>query len=181
MWRKSSKLSNMKEPDLSETKKRLEHAYDLVTTTKDYEGALRICDEVLEEHPNMLAAIREKAAIHAYVKNYEEAINLISDVIAQDPNEPGYYFKRAWSYLENGNLAEAVQDLTKTLELGSQRNFHYYTESAYFFRAVALLKLARYSEAVADCEHVRDDFLIYLYSTGKISKSDILEQATRCL
>jgi len=169
----------MTESDLGKAEAQLDRAYDLVTTTKDYEGALKICDEVLKEHPNMVDAIRKKAAIHAYMKNHAEAIALLSFVIAEDPNEPGYYFTRAWSYLENGNLTEAVQDLTKSIELGSQRNFDYYTESAYFFRAVALLKLGRYSEAVADCEHVRDDFLIYLYSTGKISKSDILEQAAR--
>lgn len=169
----------MTEPDSSKAMKQLEQAYDLVTTTKDYEGALRICDEVLKEHPNMLAAVRKKAAIHAYVNNFAEAIALMSDVIAQDPSEPEYFFSRAWSYLENGNLIEAVEDLSKALELGSQRNFHYYTQSAYFFRALALLKLGRNKEAVADCEHVRDGFLIYLHSTGKISKSDILEQAAR--
>jgi len=167
------------EPDLSKATKRLEQAYDLVTTTKNYEGALRICDEVLKEHPNMLAAVRKKAAIHAYVNNFAEAIALMNDVIAQDPSEPDYYFSRGRWRLENGNFGEAVQDLTNTVKVGSQRNFHYYTESAYFFRAVALLKLGRFREAVADCEHVRDDFLLYLHSTGKISKSDILEQATR--
>jgi len=169
----------MKEPDLSEATKRLEQAYGLVTTTKDYEGALKICDEVLNEHPNMLAAFERKAAIHKYMKNFGEAIALMSYVIDQDPNEPGYYFSRGWSYLVNGNLREAVDDMTKTIELGSERKFPYYTESAYFFRAVGLLKLGNNREAVADCEHVRDDFLIYLHSIGKISKSDILEQAAR--
>jgi len=167
----------MKEPDLSQAKKRIDKAYDLATTHSDYEGALRICNDVLNEHPGMFYAVRKKAAIYADMKNFAEATALMSDLIAQNPNELEYYFSRGRWYLANADWTEAMADMTKTIELGSAQNFHYNTESAYFFRAVARLKLGRNSEAVADCEHVRDDFLIYLYSTGKISKSNILEQA----
>ncbi|HEX7772478.1 MAG TPA: tetratricopeptide repeat protein [Pyrinomonadaceae bacterium] len=169
----------MKEPDLSHAKKRIDEAYNRATDRKDYEGALKICNEVLSDHPDMPHAVRKKAAIYADMKNFAEATALMSHLIAQIPNELEYYFSRGRWYVANADWAEAVEDMTKALELGSEQNFHYFTESAYFFRAVALSKLGRHSEAVADCEHVRDDFLIYIYSTGKISKSDILEQAAR--
>ena len=167
--------------ELDQAKKRLREAYDLATIRKDHEGALRICNEVLNEHPDMPYALRKKAAIYASMKEFPEATALMSDLIARSPNEVEYYFSRGRWYLANADWREAMADMTKTIELGSEQNFHYNTESAYFFRAVALMKLGRYSEAVADCEHVRDDFLIYLYSTGKISKADILEQATKRL
>ena len=167
----------MNELDLSQAKKRIDQAYDLATTNGDHEGALRICNEVLNEHPAMSYVVRKKAAIYADMKDFAQATALMSDLIAQNPNEVEYYFSRGRWYLANANWRETVADMTKILELGSGQNFHYFTESAYFFRAVAQLKLGRYREAVADCEHVRDDFLIYLHSTGKISKSDILEQA----
>jgi len=169
----------MNEPDLSQPKKRIDQAYDLATTNGDYEGALRICNEVLNEHPGMFYAVRKKAAIYADMKDFAQATALMNDLIAQNPNELEYYFSRGRWYLANADWHEAVADMTKTIELGSEQNFHYNTESAYFFRAVGLLKLGKNREAIADCEHVRDDFLIYLHSTGKISKSDVLEQATR--
>jgi tetratricopeptide (TPR) repeat protein len=169
----------MKEPDLSQAKKRLNQAYNMATERKDYDGALRVCNEVLNKYPDMPHAVREKAAIYAAMKNFAEATALMSDLIAQNPNELEYYFSRGRWYLANADWTEAAADMTKALELGSEQTSNYFTESAYFFRAVALSKLRRYSEAVADCEHVRDDFLIYLYSTGKISKSDILEEASR--
>jgi tetratricopeptide (TPR) repeat protein len=171
----------MNESNLSQAEKRIDQAYDLATTHRDYEGALRICDDILNEHPGMLYAMRKKAAIYADMKDFARATALMSDLIAQKPNEIEYYFSRGRWYLANADWRETVADMSKTIELGSEQNFHYFAESSYFFRAVALLKLGRYSEAVADCEHVRDDFLIYLYSTGKITKSDILEQATRGL
>lgn len=171
----------MNEPDLSQAEKRIDQAYDRATTHRDYEGALRICDHILNEHPGMLYAVRKKAAIYADMKDFAQATALMSDLIAQNPNELEYYLSRGRWYLANADWTEAVADMTEALKLGSEQNFDYFTESAYFFRAVALSRLGRYSEAVADCEHVRDEFLIYLYSTGKISKSDIVEQATRCL
>jgi len=57
--------------------------------------------------------------------------------------------------------------------LGAASNFHYYDESAYFFRAAALLQLGRFAEALSDCKVVRDDFLVYTKS-GQLSKSEIM-------
>jgi tetratricopeptide (TPR) repeat protein len=162
--------------DMQQAKKRLDAAYNAVTSGKDYKEALRLCNEVLSEHPSMLDGLRAKARIYAYTGAFNEAIVEMNTVIEQNPKDPGDYFSRGRWLLDSGKWTEALSDMTKTLNLGLELDLDYYTESAYFFRSVALLRLGRHSDALADCAHVRDDFLVHLWD-GKISKSDILEQA----
>lgn len=161
---------------MDEIKKQLDEAFSWAQKD-DYDKALALCNAVIQANPSLSDGLRKRATIYARMGDYDRAIADITNVMAQEPDDPSHYFFRGWWYLDNGNPAQAVEDLTKALALGGKNN-HYHDESAHFFRAAALLRLRRYDEALADCQHVRDDFLIYIKSAGKISKADILREAT---
>jgi tetratricopeptide (TPR) repeat protein len=161
---------------MEDVKKQLDEAYALATK-KSYDKAFAICDAVIQSHPSPPDGLRKRAAIYAHKDDLALAIADMTKAIEQEPGEPGDHFFRGWWYLDKGDAARAVKDLTKTLELGEEKNNHYHDQSAHFFRAAALLRLKRYDESLADCQHVQDDFLIYIKS-GKISKADIVREAT---
>lgn len=161
---------------MEDIKKKLNEAYSLAEK-KDYAKALEMCNAVIAAHPSEFDGLRERAAIYSHMNDLNRAIADISTVITQGSHEPMDYFKRGWLHLDNDNPVQAAEDLSKALEIGEENDFHYYDESAYFFRSLAFLRLQRWDEALADCEHVRDDFLIYIKSAGKITKADVVQQA----
>lgn len=161
--------------DISE---QLDKAYSLAADRKDYAAALSACDAVIQAHPELTAPRRKKAQIYAHKADFRKAIYEMSKVIQKGAPEPGDHFFRGWWNLEDDNSNGAIEDLTKAIELGELLSDDYFTESAHFFRAAASLRLGRYPDALADCERVSDDFLIYL-RTGKISKSQIVTEAMK--
>lgn len=160
---------------MDEIEKQLDEAYT-AAKKKDYSKAFAICNAVIQAHPSPPDGLRKRAAIYAHKGDLALAIGDMTTVIEQEPDQPGDYFFRGWWHLDNGDAVKAEKDLTKALDLGA-KNDHYHDQSAHFFRAVALVRLKRYDEALADCGHVRDDFLIYIKS-GKLSKADVVREAT---
>ena len=160
---------------MEEVKKQLDEAHSWARKN-DYKKALAMCNAVIQAHPSLPDSLRTRAAIYARKGDLDCAISDITNVIAQEPDNPSHYFFRGWWYLDSGNAEQAVKDLTKALALGENNN-HYHDESAHFLRATAYLRLGRYDNALADCQHVRDDFLIYIKSAGKISRDDIVREA----
>jgi tetratricopeptide (TPR) repeat protein len=161
---------------MNDINKQLDEAYSLAADRKDYVAALSACDVIIQAHPELIAPLRKKAQIYAHKGNFKQAIDEMSNVIQKGPAEPGDYFFRGWWNLEDDNATDAIEDLTKAIELGEQLSDDYFRESAHFFRAAAAARLGHYEQSLADCEHVRDDFLIYLKS-GKVSKEQIVREA----
>ena len=161
---------------MNEINKQLDEAYALAADRKDYSAALSACNAIIQAHPNLLAPLRKRAQIYAHHADFRRAISQMSEVIDKGPAEPGDYFFRGWWRLEDDNAGESIGDFTNAIEIGDQVRDDYFTESAYFFRALANLRQGGYDDALADCEQVRDDFLIYLRS-GQVSKASIVSEA----
>jgi tetratricopeptide (TPR) repeat protein len=161
---------------MDDIEKQLEEAFS-AAKKDDYDKALAICNAVIQTHPSLPDGLRKRAEIYTRMGDLDRAIADLTEVIKKASDDPSDYFFRGWRYLDKGNAAKAVEDLTKALALGQKHDSHYHDESVHFFRAAALLRLERYKEALADCEHVRDDFLIYIRSAGKITKADIVREA----
>ena len=161
--------------ELEQIKSKLNEAYRVATKEKHYDEALAICNALIEAHPSIPWGLRKRAAIYAYMGDFRRAIADITEVIEKGP-ECRDLFYRGWWHFETDAAAEAVADLTMTIDL-EELDAAYHTESAYFFRALALLRLGRYEDALADCKHVREDFLIHLRS-GRVSRDDIIKLAT---
>jgi tetratricopeptide (TPR) repeat protein len=163
---------------MEEALNRLDEAYDVATVKKDYAKALEICNSVIKEYPSLVDGLRKRAAIYAHMGDLERAIADMTGVINLELEVPSNYFFRGWWHLDNGCPALSVDDLTRAIALGEEHNLHYHDQSAYFFRSAALLQLRRYAEALADIQHVDDDFLIFTKFAGKLTKADIVRAAS---
>ena len=160
---------------MDDIEKQLDEAFS-AAQKDDYEKALAICNAVLQAYPLFPDALRKRSEIYTRMGDLERAIADLTEII-KTAGESSDYFFRGWRYLDNGDTDNAIADFSKALELGEDQNFHYYDQSAHFFRALACVRAIRYDEALADCLHVKDDFLIYTRSTGKITKADVVKQA----
>lgn len=169
-----------REKDMDRITKELERAYQ-IAMKEQYKDALAMCNRVVSEYPKLPDGFRKRAAIYARKGDFQAAIGDISIAIEIDPSSSEHYFFRGWWQLEIGNFIDAETDQSNAIALGEEQGSSFFGESAYFFRALARLKLGKFREALADCEHVRDDFLIYLKSIGKITKSQIVTEAMRNL
>lgn len=166
---------------MNDVRRKLEQAYEIASDKRDYQRALQICNQVIIENPATIEGLNTRARIFELMDELAKAINDMSAVIEIEPNEPDYYFNRGRWHLGIGNFDEAVKDQTKALEIGKLKDFHYYDESAFFFRALAFLRLSMFEKALSDCANVEDDFLVYSTGPGKLTKEEIVREASRQL
>lgn len=145
---------------------------------KAYTKALELCDDYIQTYRESPDGFRTRSQVHSMMGDFSGAIEDRTKAMELGTLEPGDFFFCGWWNLELNQLDAALKDLTDSLKLAEQLDTHEFDQSAFFFRSVTYLRMRRYSEALADSEHVGDDFLIYLRS-GRISKADVVQQATR--
>jgi tetratricopeptide (TPR) repeat protein len=81
-------------------------------------------------------------------KEYDEAITHYSNSVRLDPEEPTSYCNRALAYIKIKNFEKGLSDCNKAILLKSD-----YTK-AYYRRAVCLMGLSKFSEALNSLLHV---------------------------
>jgi tetratricopeptide (TPR) repeat protein len=125
---------------------------------REYENALRLCNELLGQYSDAYEILWERAFVYSAMGNIERAIEDLTHVIAVKPEEPCYYHERAHFLIDMRKYSEAVDDLTEVLRLCDVRRSDYYRKTARFVRAYAYLQLGRTNDALADCGYVNGDF-----------------------
>ena len=130
--------------------KELDDAYSLARS-EDYARALEICDSYVKSNPGLPDGFRTRSKINARKGDFSDAVNDITNAIHKGEPEPADYFYRGWWNLENADLSASIEDLTVAITLGEQLDFHYYDESAFFFRSIAYLRSSRFDDALSDC------------------------------
>lgn len=139
-------------------------------------AALNKCNELLKLFPSNCSGYRKRSHINARMGKYDAAISDRDHVIvASNARASDFFFRGIW-HLRQGKPSSAVSDFTKVIEVESKDSPSYYTESAYYYRALAHLRLHSYSNALEDCRQLRDGFAIWV-DDGIVSKHDIEKAA----
>ncbi|MFL6624674.1 MAG: tetratricopeptide repeat protein [Sulfurifustis sp.] len=160
---------------MDQTKRRLQEAYALAKKG-DYEEALRLCHEVVRDHPEQPEPLRTQADIYGHMGDYARESEVLGRVIAMGSMEPCDYYALGQAELLAGGLDNAVQALTKAIDLGNEHKNFYYSSVSHFLRAEAFVRMNKYREALADCEQLKEDFRYYLPS-GMKTREEIVRQA----
>ena len=163
---------------MAEMDRRLEAAR-AKTFQREYDEALRLCNEVLEEIPDSTDALRERSFVYRHMRDTRAAAKDLTRLIELGSDEPVDYFDRGDCYIDLGDQEQAIRDLTRVVELGEIHQHRYYTNAAYFFRAYALFAAGRYAEALVDCERLRDGFTFFVGGTVRTKESLTAEIAAR--
>jgi len=165
----------MSEDDLA--KKKIEQAIKC-SESRDFEDAIKLCTEAIIISSDKRKAYKERSFIYAKMKLWDKAIEDVTHLIDSVSKEPCDFFTRGRWLLAQSNWKQAIEDFTTVLSIEEEINNTYYSESAYFFRAVAYLYKREYEKAIKDCFNVRDGFSIYLLGSIK-SKEEIIMEAKR--
>ena len=106
-----------------------------------------------------------------------KAIDDRTVAIGIEPHSTDYFF-RGWWRLDDGDPKSALADLSRAISMEKNSDVRPSTESALFFRALTLLRLRRFDDALADCTEVKDGFVIYVRGLGHLSKEKLVAWAT---
>ena len=107
----------------------------------DYEGLIRKCEEILEEHPDYQNAMGYKGIAHCFLKEYDEALEILNRGVELYPNN--YYFKNNLSmvYYDLGDYEKSLECCEEGLKI---KDFDWLCEN----KLKALIKLDRMEEAI---------------------------------
>lgn len=158
-----------------EVKKRLQESYAFAKKD-NYEEALKLCNEVIRDHPMRLEGFRTRADIYGRMGDYASESENLHKLVALGSKEPCDYYALGQAELLNGNLESAVEALTKAIKLGDEYKNTYYSGASSFLRAEAFLRMKRYEDALADCDQLKEDYSYYLPS-GMKTRVEIIRHA----
>jgi tetratricopeptide (TPR) repeat protein len=144
-----------------------------------FEEALDLCEQLITAPAARTAGLRQRAAVRELQGKHGDAISDLKLVLSESADEPADYHALGLLQLEIGQTRDAVESLTRCLEIGRASNFGYYSNSCLFFRAIAHMKLNDLEEALADCSQLPPGYSTHVIGEGMMSREGILEQIKR--
>ena len=130
---------------------------------KDYNGAIKTFNEVLELDPYNYKSYNNRGCIYDYLGQHEKAIKDYSKSIELNPNEFTMYINRGLTYYNLKKYKLAVQDFDKAIQL--KPNFYV----TYTNRANVYFDQQQYERAIQDFDKAIElnpnDYFIY-FSRG---------------
>ncbi len=85
---------------------------------QDFDGALRVLDEILAIDPSNSYALNNKAAIFLMRHSYSDALPVLEKAVEADPSNGQAFNNLGLALQKTGNLERALQCLKCALELG---------------------------------------------------------------
>ncbi len=167
-------------PSTEEELQQILRKIDSSTQKGHYHDALAGCEFLIEDSSTKAAGLRERATVFEQMGEMQKSISDLRELIAMDMGEPADLHQLGILVLSFGSAREAVDLFSKTVEVGTKENFHYYTNSSYLHRAEAFLRLGDYAAAEADCAKLPDGYKTYMAGVGMRTKEQIqMESASK--
>jgi tetratricopeptide (TPR) repeat protein len=137
------------------------------------ELALGLAKDLVARFPATGRSWNKLAHAHAMANGHTDALSAMKRAVELDPDEPAYQFNVSRMHMKVGEFCDAVDALSRCIELSDSLQNDYYVEASYLYRAHCYLKLGRLVDAERDLERVTDDARLWM--DGLLSKADMLE------
>lgn len=105
---------------------------------------LLIFNSILENNPEYIEALSQRASLHFNLKEYQKAIKDYSDALKLQPSNAEFWLSRGITHLKLRNYRLALSDVNKALSLCPD------CEKAYFNRGNIRHQQRDYSKAIED-------------------------------
>lgn len=138
----------------------------------DFERAALLADELVAEFPNQPQVFALRAHVYYCLRDLEKAETDISRAIEVEGGESHLFFTRGTYHLNGGNIDQAICDFTVAIALCGPYKDESYRETVHFWRAEALMRANRFSEAKEDLDQVGDDQRSWI--NGLRTKAELL-------
>ena len=142
----------------------------------EHEAALEQCGVLMDDHETRRAGLRARAEIYARMKDRDRAIADLEELVCSDDVEPADRFGLGVLLWRSGRLDDAARSFRRSIDIGFEEGFHYYSNAAAMHLAGVLILLGRREEALECCEMIPDDYASYLPG-GVRTKEQLIEEA----
>ena len=137
------------------------------------ELALGLAKDLVARFPATGRSWNRLAYAHGMARRHTDALSAMKRAVEIDPGEPAYHFNLSRVLMDVGDFGDAVDALSRCIELSDSLQNYYYVEASYLYRAHCYIKLDRLVDAERDLERVTDDARLWM--DGLLSKADMLE------
>ena len=110
------------------------------------QGALNDYETYLKTWPDNSSILQKEGEIYFTLKEWQKSIDAYTAVIENFTEDAKIFFRRGLSFQQNGNLAEALNDLSKAVQLEPESYAYHY------FRAMIRTKMGDSQGLVKDLE-----------------------------
>lgn len=117
------------------------------SSLNNFERAWDVCSEAAALDANNHYARQHLCYIGSYYEHYQVAIDYCTAWIAEEPSDPYPYNNRGRAHLMLGNYAQAIEDITRSIEMENDHPHMTYTN-----RALAYMGSGEWDLAYADLE-----------------------------
>ena len=138
---------------------------------------MSLASDLTQQYPRETAVWSLRAYLHGLIRDHSKAIEDLTHAIEINGMEPKLFFDRGIEELAVQHNQAAADDFTTGLKLCDHYGDDYYREALHFLRAEALLGLARKQLAIADLQHVREDFKFWTFKLR--TKSELVEACAK--
>ncbi len=102
---------------------------------KDHDAAISNYNQLIRLDPKDIDGYRLRAAVYQYgKKDYEKAIADYNTVLTLDPKNHLAYYRKAFAYSSQKLFDQAIQDMSKAIELNTKDPVSYLTARANIYR-----------------------------------------------
>ncbi|MDM5181543.1 hypothetical protein F2P44_31745 [Massilia sp. CCM 8695] len=157
------------------------HSSNKLAAAGELEDALAVCNWLIEDQRTAVAGLRQRAAVKLQFSDVDGAIRDLQKVVSISPYEPADFYFLGLQLLKVGSTVDAISAFTSAIGADVQAGSVYYTEGAFFFRAVCRLKMCDYDEAIADLSSVGPGFKTHVANEGVRSREQILAEVEGAL
>ncbi|CEJ49155.1 hypothetical protein ACSAM1_10445 [Xanthomonas citri pv. bilvae] len=140
----------------------------------DFQSALEVCQQLLDEPATCLAGLRARADIYADMREKNLELADRESLVNLGSEEPSDHYELGIGLWRSGRFPEAATAFSEAITLGNKEGFDYYTNSSRMHLVALLIKLGRYDEASREGSLIPDNYSSYLPS-GMMTKEHLME------
>lgn len=142
----------------------------------EHPTAFEQCEVLIGDHATRRAGLRARSEIYAHMKDRDRAIADLEELVSSDDVEPSDRFDLGVLLWRSGRLDDAARSFKRSIDIGAEEGFHYYSNAAAMHLAGVLILLGRREEALKHCELIPDGYSSYLPG-GVRTKEQLIEEA----
>ena len=140
----------------------------------DYDNAIAELDELEDEYRDRPEFYALKGSLYQLNKEYQSSVDSLSISILLNAENATYFHSRGYSYFQNEDFYEALDDFNMIINTKSLENRDYFLSDCYDKRILIYCCLGQWSDAERELVHPSEDYTYYLEPIkGAINKSRI--------
>lgn len=141
---------------------------------RDFVAAIEASNALLESELTYFHGLRVRAGVHRSMRNLALERSDREALVSAQEAEPADWFEYGVCLWRNGEYKPAADAFQKSIRIGDDENFHFYTNASRIHLAAVMIKMNRFDDAAIQAKLLPDGYSSYL-PDGMMTKTKIIE------